>query len=84
MKLIFSQRNNNIYLFSFGLSCRKIASKTGLRKSIVGEVLYRIQPEKPRIYGGHPSKLNSTNEWSTVQQIITVTLCVLPHDSEAF
>ncbi|KAG6326629.1 hypothetical protein ID866_12460 [Astraeus odoratus] len=63
-----SQRNNNIYLFSLGLSCRKISSQTGLGKSTVGEVLQGIQSEKPRI---HPSKLNSANKWSIVEQIIT-------------
>jgi transposase len=66
-----SQRQNIISLSSLGISTRKIASQTGLGKSTVAQVLQEIQPERPRLHGGHPSKLSATNKRAIVQQIIT-------------
>ena len=66
-----SQRNNIISLSSHGLSSRKIAAQTGLGKSTVSWVLQKLQPEKTRLHGGHPSKLTPTNKRAIVQQIIT-------------
>ncbi|KAL4062810.1 hypothetical protein V8B97DRAFT_2012176 [Scleroderma yunnanense] len=66
-----SQRQNIISLASLGLSTRKIASQTGLGKSTVSQVLQEIQPERPRLHGGCPSKLSSINKRAIVQQILT-------------
>lgn len=66
-----SQRQNIISLASLDLSTRKIASQTGLGKSTVSQVLQEIQPERPRLHGGRPSKLSSTNKRAIVQQILT-------------
>ena len=66
-----SQRTNIISLSSSGLSIRKIASQLGLGKSTVAQVLQDIQLEAPRLSGGHPSKLSSTNKRAIVQKIIT-------------
>ena len=66
----------NIFLLlkeiaSLDISCRQIASQTGIGKSTVARVLHEIQPEKERHHGGRPSKLSPTNKQAVVQQIIT-------------
>ena len=65
-----SQKQNIISLASLDLSIRKIALQTGLGKSTVSQVLQEIQPERPRLHGGHPFKLSSTNKRAIVQQIL--------------
>ena len=66
-----AQRENILSLASLNLSCRKIASQTGIGKSTVARVLQEIQPEKETHHGGRPSKLSSTNKCAIVQQILT-------------
>ena len=66
-----SQKQNIISLASLDLSIRNIASQTALGKSTVSQVLQEIQPERPRLHGGRPSKLSSTNKRAIVQQILT-------------
>ncbi len=66
-----SQRQNIISLASLGLSTRKIALQTGLGKSTVSQVLQEVQPERPRLHGGCPSKLSITNKRAIVQKILT-------------
>ena len=66
-----SHRHNIISLFSHGLSIRKIASQTGLGKSIVVQVLQELEPERPRLHGGCPSMLSDSNKQTIIQQIIT-------------
>ena len=65
------QRDNILSLASLDISCRQIASQTGIGKSTVARVLHEIQPEKEKHHGGHPSKLFPTNKQAVVQQIIT-------------
>lgn len=66
-----SQRDNIISLLSLDLSCRQIASQTGLGKSTVSRIIKEIQSDKTRLFGGCPSKLSPTNKRAIVQQIIT-------------
>ncbi|KAG6331634.1 hypothetical protein ID866_7453 [Astraeus odoratus] len=55
-------KNITSHLF-FGLSYSKIAFQAGLVKSTVSYVHYIIQPERPRLHGGHPSTLSSACKW---------------------
>jgi len=62
-----AQTDNIISLASLDLSCRKIASQTGIGKSTVARVLQEIQPEKENHHGGCPSKHSPTNKCAIVQ-----------------
>ncbi|KAG6330442.1 hypothetical protein ID866_8647 [Astraeus odoratus] len=64
------ERHSIISLFFLCLSSKKIVSQISLWKSTVFQVLQEIQLDKPRLHGGHPSKLTSTNKRAIVQYII--------------
>ena len=66
-----SHRHNIISLPSHGLSIGKITSQAGLGESTVAQVLQELEPERPRLHGGHPSMLSDSDKQAIVQQIIT-------------
>ena len=72
MKHLFAaQKDNIIFLASLDLSCRNIASQTGIGKPTVVRVLQTIQPDKENHHGGRPSKLSPTNQGAIVQRMLT-------------
>ncbi|KAG6331635.1 hypothetical protein ID866_7454 [Astraeus odoratus] len=63
------KKNITPHLFC-GLLFSKIAFQAGLVKSTVCQVHHIIQPERPRLYGDHPSKLTPTNKQAIIHLIV--------------
>jgi transposase len=72
MRSTSSAKKENILALALnGLSVHSIASKTGVGKSTVSEILQNIHPNRSTPSAGRPSKLSSTAQRTIVTQITT-------------